>query len=128
MLENLQEWQSLSMTGVAGRRYALYLAGVGVAMALWYRRLEPVRWVIAAVFLAFSFRHMRNIPFFLVMSLPLCAELLEEGYEQLSRRVPWSDRAVKKGSLVAAVLVAAMLWWLGTEHLHRIALSGLAPW
>jgi hypothetical protein len=34
---------------------------------------------------------------------------------------------VKKGSLVAAVLVAAMLWWLGPEHLHRITLSGTRP-
>jgi len=127
MLDNLQEWQSLSMTGVAGRRYAVYLAGLGVAMVLWHRRREPVRWVIAVVFLAFSFRHMRNIPFFLVMSLPLCAELLEEGYEQLSQRARWNSGVVKKGSLVAAVLVAAMLWWLGPEHLHRITLSGTRP-
>jgi hypothetical protein len=64
MLDTLQEWQPLSMSGLAGRRYVFYLAGLGLAMALWYRRVEPVRWVVGAVFLGFSFRHMRNIPFF----------------------------------------------------------------
>ena len=50
MLETLQEWQPLSMAGLAGRRYAMYLAGLIVAMALWYRRIEPVRWVVGVVF------------------------------------------------------------------------------
>ena len=35
MLETLQEWQPLSMAGLAGR-HAMYLAGLIVAMALWY--------------------------------------------------------------------------------------------
>ena len=127
MLETLQEWQPLSMSGLAGRRYALYLAGLIVAMALWYRRIEPVRWVIGVVFLAFSFRHMRNIPFFLIVSLPFCAQLLSDGYAQLRRRWPSSEVAANRADFAAAVLTAAILMWLGPEHIHRIVLSGTRP-
>jgi hypothetical protein len=127
MLETLQEWQPFSMTGFAGRAYALYLAGLAVAMTLWYRRIQPVRWVVATVFLVLSFRHMRNIPFFLLVSLPLCAEVLAEGYERVRRRVSLGETAAHKGRFVAAVLMAVMLWWLGPEHLHRIALCGTSP-
>jgi hypothetical protein len=127
MLDMLQEWQPLSTDGLAGRRYAIYLAGLAVAMALWYRRIEPVRWVVGVVFLALSFRHMRNIPFFLIVSLPLCAEMLYEGYRRFSCWWRFSDVAGKRTSFVAAVLMAAMLVWLGPEHLQRIALSGTRP-
>ena len=127
MLETLQEWQPLSLATHAGRSYALYLGGLGLAMALWYRRIEPVRWVVAGVFLAFSFRHMRNIPFFLIVSLPLCAEVMSDAYERLRRGVRWPDLAVQRGTFAMAVLLAAFLVWLGPEHLHRIALSGTKP-
>ena len=127
MLETLQEWQPLSVGARAGRSYALYLGGLGLAMALWYRRVEPVRWVVAGVFLAFSFRHMRNIPFFLIASLPLCAEVMSQAYAHLRRGVQWPDSTDKRGSFAAAVLLAAFLVWLGPEHLHRIALSGTRP-
>ena len=127
MLDTLQEWQPLSMAGVAGRRYAVYLAGLGVATVLWYRRTEPVRWVVGVVFLAFSFRHMRNIPFFLIVSVPLCAELLSEGVARLRRRWPGGDVVAKRGSFAAAAVIAGALIWLGPEHLHRIMLSGIRP-
>ena len=127
MLETLQEWQSLAMASLAGRRYAIYLAGLAVGTVLWYRRVEPVRWIVAGVFLAFSFRHMRNIPFFLIMSLPFCAELLSDGYERLRRRWPWGDVAAKRGRFAAAVVMAGTLVWLGPEHVHHVALSGMRP-
>jgi hypothetical protein len=127
MLDTLQEWQPLSMAGLAGRRYAMYLAGLGVAMVLWYRRIEPVRWAVGLVFLAFSFRHMRNIPFFLIVSLPLCAELLSEGYARLHRRWSFGGIGTKTGNFAGAVLLAALLVWLGPEHLHSIAYSGTKP-
>jgi hypothetical protein len=126
MLETLQEWQPLSMASLAGRSYALYLAGLGLTMVMWYRRIQPVRWVVGAVFLALSFRHMRNIPFFLIVSLPLCAEMLSEGWERLRRRLP-SEAAGTWGGLAATVVMTATLWWLGPEHLHRIARSGTSP-
>jgi len=123
MLDMLQEWQPLSTAGLAGRRYAVYLAGLGVAMALWYRRIEPVQWVVAVVFLGFSFRHMRNIPFFLIVSLPLCAEMLSEGSTRVCRRWHLS----KKTSLAASMLLCATLLWLGPEHVQRVVLSGTRP-
>jgi hypothetical protein len=127
MLDTLQEWQPLSLAGVAGRRYGVYLAGLVVGMALWYRRIEPVRWVVGVVFLAFSFRHMRNIPFFLIASLPLCAELLSEGYERLCRRWPRDHAMANAVNFASAVLTAAILVWEGPEHVHQIVLSGIRP-
>src|SRR5215510_2460433 len=87
MLDTLKEWQPLATNGVAGRSYTYYLIGLGVAMALWYRWIEPVRWIVGGVFLALSIRHMRNIPFFLIISLPLCAELLGDGFERVKKRL-----------------------------------------
>ena len=127
MLESLQEWQPFSISAVAGRRYLLYLAGLGAGIALWYRRIQPVRWVVGAVFLAFSFRHMRNIPLFLIWSLPLVADVLSGAFERFSRRWPLSDAWARKGQLAAAGLLAALLWWLGPEHVHRVAESGTRP-
>ena len=127
MLEMLQEWQPLSISALAGRRYALYLAGLGIGMVLWYRRIQPVRWVVGVVFLAFSFRHMRNIPFFLIWSLPLVADILALAFERSFARWPLSDGWARKGELAAAGLLAAFLWWVGPEHVHRVALSGTRP-
>jgi hypothetical protein len=127
MLDTLQEWQPLSTAGLAGRRYAMYLAGLGVAMALWYRRIEPVRWAVGVVFLGLSFRHMRNIPFVLIVSLPLCAEMLSEGFTRLCRRWPLGDLAGKRTSFSASLLLAATLLWLGPEHVQRVVLSGTRP-
>ncbi len=127
MLDTLQEWQPLSMDGLAGRHYMFYLSGLGLGMALWYRRVEPVRWVIGSVFLALSFRHMRNIPFFLLVSLPLCAELLAVGFDRLGRLVrPWIG-APGTWCMIGALAVAAVLLWLGPEHLGHVAQSGLRP-
>jgi hypothetical protein len=127
MLETLQEWQPLSMTGVAGRRYVLYLAVLGAGMALWYRKVEPVRWALGGVFLAFSFRHMRNIPFFLLFSLPFCADVLAGAYDRICRRWFVDAGTLKRAGLAAAVLTGGVLWWLGSEHVERVMLSGTRP-
>jgi len=127
MLETLQEWQPLSMTGLAGRRYVLYLVVLGLGMVFWYRKVEPVQWVIGGVFLAFSFRHMRNIPFFLIVSLPFCVDVMAGASERISRRWPVSGATVKRAGFAAVVLTAATLWWLGSEHVVRVVLSGAHP-
>lgn len=127
MLETLQEWQPLSIHGVAGRSYVIYLAGLGAAAALWYRRVEPVRWVIGGTFLLLSLRHMRNIPFFLLVSLPLCAELAAAGFDRLGRRLPVLFQRAKIRGLAGAVAAAAMLTWTGPEHLQHVAQSGARP-
>lgn len=127
MLDTLQEWQPISINGVAGRSYTLYLIGLGLGMALWYRRIEPVRWVVGGLFLALSLRHMRNIPFFLIISLPLCAELLAHGFEWLQNWVPFGQLVRKRGSFAGALAVGAILIWLGPEHLQHVIQSGVRP-
>jgi hypothetical protein len=127
MLDTLQEWQPISINGVAGRSYTLYLIGLGLAMVLWYRRIEPVRWVVGGLFLALSLRHMRNIPFFLIISLPLCAELLADGFGWLQSRVPFGQLVRRRGNFVGALAVGSILIWVGPEHLHHVIQAGTRP-
>jgi hypothetical protein len=127
MLETLHEWQPLSLETHAGRLYAVYLAGLGAAMALWYRRIEPVRWTLLTVFLALSIRHWRNIPFFLIVSLPLLAELLARGAERALARPLAAARRPKTWGLALTCVAGISLGLLGPEHVTRVARSGLAP-
>jgi hypothetical protein len=127
MLDTLQEWQPIAVNRVAGRSYLFYLIGLGLAMMLWYRRIEPVRWVVGGLFLILSIRHMRNIPFFLIISLPLCAELLAEGFERLQKKLFPSQLQGERVNLGGALIVGAILIWLGPEHLQHVIQSGSKP-
>jgi hypothetical protein len=127
MLDTLQEWQPISFNGIAGRSYAFYLIGLGLAMVLWYRRSEPVRWVVGGLFLVLSLRHMRNIPLFLIISLPLCAELLADGFECLQNWLPSGSVGRKRAGFTAAIAVGTLLIWVGPEHLQHVMQSGTRP-
>ena len=127
MLETLREWQPLSLETMAGRLYVAYLAGLALLMAIGYRRIEPVRWVLWLAFLWFSIRHWRNILLFLVVSLPLGAEMLEAMATRAADRLPALRRHAGQGTLAAAVCVAIALGLSGTDHLARVLRSGLAP-
>lgn len=127
MLDSVQEWQPLSLSTLAGRSYALYLAGLGMAMAAWYRRIEPVRWVVWIVFLLLSLRHMRNIPFFLLVSLPLSVELLAIGLGRLTVRLSLDSTRAGRCLLAGTLAGGLFMVWLGPDHLQRVAQSGLQP-
>ncbi|MCX5721963.1 MAG: hypothetical protein NT179_08050 [Nitrospirae bacterium] len=127
MLDSLQEWQPLSLNSLAGRSYAIYLAGLGLAMAAWYRRIEPVRWMLWSVFLILSLRHMRNIPFFLLVTLPLCAELLARGLGQLTSWLRLDAVPARQWLLAGTLAGGLFLVWLGPDHLQRVVQSGLQP-
>lgn len=128
MVDELQEWQPLSLATTAGRGYALYLAVLGGAMCCWYRRYEPVRWVVWLVFLVFSLRHMRNVPVFLLISLPLAVELTATAFGRLQRSFGTGGPVGARGDLLAAAVAAALLlMWEGPDHLHRVVQSGIEP-
>ncbi len=127
MIEWLHEWQPISLSVLAGRRFAIYLVGLGLAGVCWYRRVEPVRWVVLAFFLAMSLRHMRNMPLFLIVSLPFCAQLLDAGASQVLRWIPVAVRFAKQSLLTLTAGVALVLGMLGTDHLQRILLAGMDP-
>lgn len=127
MLDSVQEWQPVSLNTVAGRSYALYLAGLGMALAAWYRRMEPVRWVVWIVFLLLSLLHMRNIPFFLLVSLPLCAELLASGLDRLTGWLSLDSVRARRYVLAGTLAGGLFVVWLGPDHLQRVAQSGLQP-
>ncbi len=125
MIETLHEWQPLSLQTYAGTLYAGYLVGLGAAMGLGYRRIEPIRWVVLAVFLGLSLRHWRNIPFFLIVSLPLVAEMLVMIATRAMAWMPAATRHPRQWGLAAALVVAIGLSALGPEHLTRVVRSGL---
>ncbi len=127
MLDNLQEWHRVSLNTLAGRSYALYLAGLGMALVAWYRRIEPVRWAVWIVFLLLSLRHMRNIPLFLLVSLPLCAELLAGGLGRLTGWLSLDSVRARRCLLAGTLAGGLFMVWLGPDHLQRVAQSGLQP-
>lgn len=127
MLETLHEWQPLSLETHAGRLYAGYLVVLGVLMALLYRRIEPVRWALLALFLIISIRHWRNIPFFLIVSLPLLSELLALGAVRAMTWLPASAQRPKQWGLALTCVAGISLGVLGPGHVARVVHSGLAP-
>jgi len=125
MLETLHEWQPLSLQTYAGKLYAGYLIGLGVVMGMGYRRIEPIRWVVLAVFLGLSLRHWRNVPFFLIVSLPLVAEMLALIATRAMAWMPAAARRPKEWGLALACVVGIGLSVLGPEHVTRVVRSGL---
>ena len=127
MLETLREWQPVSLEGWAGRAYGLYLAVLLSLVAGWYRRVEPVRWVMLLLVLGLSLRHWRNVTLFLVVSLPLVAELLAAVAASCLRRAPLLKERTTPVLLVLTGATATALYGQGLEHLDHVWQSGRAP-
>ncbi len=126
MIEVLHEWQPVSLQTQAGMTYVWYLALLGLALGLFYRRAEPVRWSLLAFFLVQSLLHWRNVLFFVLLATPLWAEWLAEATGRISRLVPdvrWQKRALLGLTLVVAIGIGR----LGSDHLQRVTRCGLAP-
>ncbi|MBI5410847.1 MAG: hypothetical protein HZA21_02535 [Nitrospirae bacterium] len=126
MIEVLHEWQQVSLQSQAGATYVGYLGLLGLALALFYRRVEPVRWSLLTFFLVQSLLHWRNVLFFVLLATPLWAELLAEATRRMSSLVPNVQR--QKQALLGLTLVVALgMVWLGSDHLQRVIQAGLAP-
>jgi hypothetical protein len=127
MIETLQEWQAVSLETLAGRLFVIYVLGLGVAMALWYRRVEPVRWAVLAIFLMLACRHFRNIPLFLIVSLPLAAELIQEALVRVSVTALGTVVSPIQWTRGLAVALGLFLLYLGPDHLQHVRRFGLDP-
>jgi hypothetical protein len=127
MIDTLQEWQPVSPLHRAGLIYLAYVAGLGLATLGLYRRVEPTRWAVLGVFLMLSLRHWRNVPFFLLVSIPLAAELVQAAVGWIADRVPTFRHRMRRWIFGVTMAVGAGMVLLGSEHLQRVALSGLAP-
>lgn len=126
MIDTLHEWQPLSLEHRAGRTYSLYLGGLALGMAAWYRRIEPTRWVVWAVFGGLSVLHWRNIPFFPLISVSLTAELLARGGDPIAGRLrssAWAKAWVATAMLAAAVFTGTV----GHDLVRDAVRSGLDP-
>ncbi len=127
MIEVLHEWQPVSLQSRAGLTYVTYLAALGIAVLFLYRRVEPIRWTILAVFLGLSLRHWRNVPFFLLVSVSLWAELLAEFAVRASARFATGPARQKQWLLALTFAAAIGMGLLGPDHLRSVLRSGLAP-
>lgn len=126
MIEVLHEWQPVSLQTHAGATYVGYLGLLGLALGLFYRRVEPVRWSLLTFFLVQSLLHWRNVLFFVLLSAPLWAELLAGATRRISSLVPDVQR--QRQALLGLTLVVALgMVWLGPDHLQKVVQAGLAP-
>ncbi|MCC2641710.1 MAG: conserved rane protein of unknown function [Nitrospira sp.] len=127
MIQTLREWQPVSFQGWAGRAYAFYLVALACLTAGWYRRVEPVRWVMLLIVLVLSLLHWRNVTLFLIVSLSLMAELLAAAALSLFRWVPALRSYAGACLLVVTAIAASVLYSLGTDHVVHVWRSGTGP-
>ena len=127
MIDTLQEWQPVSVSHRAGVTYVVYLAGLAMTMVCFYRRVEPTRLAVLGIFLALSLRHWRNVPFFLLVSMPLAAEMVRAAIAWVADHVPTCRHRARRCLFGVTVAVGAVVVLLGSEHLERVVWSGLAP-
>jgi hypothetical protein len=127
MLETLHEWQPLSLETRAGRWYVAYLALLAAGLAFGCRRREPVRWLLLLVFLIFSLRHLRNIPFFLLLSVSLLADMFDAVFRQAGKAAAGAEKSLRAWRLTGMLMMAALLAVLGPDHWQSVMKSGLAP-
>ena len=127
MIENLHEWQPVSLGSRAGRWYVAYLVLLALGTALFYRRREPLRGLVLIVFLLFSMRYLRNIPMFLLLSVPLCAELLEEAASKIAFAGRAPPESVRQWRFAAVLAASLGLVLLGPDHWQSVLRSGLVP-
>jgi len=127
MVATLQEWQPPSLETLAGRLFGIYLGGLTVAVVLWYRRLEPVRIGILLAFLFAACRHLRNIPLFLIVSLPLVVELLQIGCDRMVSSLQLRQRGFTQGAMGVTAALACLLAFLGPDHLRDVWRFGATP-
>ncbi|MGH7164738.1 MAG: hypothetical protein ACREIS_04345 [Nitrospiraceae bacterium] len=127
MIQTLHEWQPVSLETRAGTLYLAYLAALGILMVAAYRRVEPVRWVMLAVFLGLSLKHWRNVPLFLLVSVPLVAELVAHLTTRASARFVVGLQRQKRVLLAVTVAAAVGVVVLGPAHLEQVVQCGVAP-
>ncbi len=127
MIQTLDEWHPVSLEKRAGLTYLLYLGLLGLAVAGFYRRVQPMRWAVLIVFLVLSLRHWRNVLFFLLFSVPLWADLLSAATARLSARLGLGVAGQKRWLLAGTLALAVGVVALGSDHLEHVVQSGLAP-
>lgn len=125
MLAQLREWQPVSFEGWAGTAFLCYLVVVGGLAVRWYRRVDPIQWMLVAVSLVWSLMHWRNVTIFLVVAAPVAAESLQ-GCRAWVRRFlsPGRQAAV---SFAVTLALGGLLVWLGADHLEDISRAGIKP-
>lgn len=127
MIETLQEWHPISLETWAGQMFTAYVMLLGMAMVCCYRRMEPVWWGLWAIFLVLACRHLRNIPVFLIVSLPLMAEVLQEALDRI-RAQTWTNKLrPSRGIGILTVALGVFLLYLGPGHLKAVWQFGVQP-
>lgn len=127
MLQVLHEWQPVSGETRAGAWFIGYVGLLGVLMVGWYRRVEPLRMMTLVVFLFLALRHFRNIPFFLLLSVPFLADLFQQVGDSLMTVMRRMRGLARLGAFPLMSAAAIVLILLGPDHLEHVAVSAWSP-
>ena len=127
MVATLQEWQPPSLETLAGRLFGVYLGGLTVAVVLWYRRFEPARIGVLLAFPLVACWHLRNIPIFLIVSLPLAVELLQIGFDRIVSVLKLRQRGSAQWTIGVTGALACLLILLGPDHVREVWRFGANP-
>jgi hypothetical protein len=125
MLEQLREWQAVSFEGWAGTAFLIYLITVAGLVMAWYRRIEPIQWALLAVTLVWSLWHWRNVTIFLIVAVPLVADMFQHCRLWIFRLLPPGRRAMMAFGMT--VTVACLLVSLDGGHLQHLVSAGTEP-
>jgi len=78
VLASILEWQKVTLLSTQGWNFLAYLILLAAVLVLTYRRIEPTRWALMIVFLYLALEHWRHLPFFMLISIGLMAELIDQ--------------------------------------------------
>ena len=118
MLQNISEWQAVSLNNPISYNYLIYLIFFGILFLLAYRKFEPTRLIVSAVFLYLSLLHWRNMPFFMLMSIGFLAEIMEQNAQSVFRALTQS-----KVFLIALTLAAGIMLGRQTNDLIKYSFN-----
>jgi hypothetical protein len=105
-IDNISEWQQVTLSSPISINFFIYLALFGIVMLLAYRKIEPTRWAITAVFLYLSFLYWRNMPFFMIMSVGFLAEIIQTHTSLVFDSLVRNRILTTVTTIIVAILVA----------------------
>ncbi|MEQ1655111.1 MAG: hypothetical protein ABL960_05380, partial [Nitrospira sp.] len=72
-------------------------------------------------------RHLRNIPLFLIVSLPLAVELLQIGFDRIVSALKLRPRGSAQWAMSVTGVLACLLIFLGPDHVREVWRFGANP-
>ena len=108
-IKSIAEWQPVVFSSITAQNYVVYIALFLLLFLLVYRRIEPTRWLLMGVFFYLSILYWRNLPFFMIVSVSLLAEIIYEHTHAVFDRVMSSRLGLTLITIAVAVIASQRL-------------------